>query len=295
MNLVVTGGAGMIGSRFIKLLPEEIKLIENIDRTNQLDILDLPGMKRALITKHQSPNTIIHFAAFTNVDAAAQQEGDLSGSCYRINVSGTQNIIELAREFEGHLIHISTDYVFDGSKSSPYTEGDSPNPIEWYGKTKFEAEQLVQSSDVNWCIVRTAYPFVASYREKLDLVRQRIQQMKKNSLPTQFTDHPITPTFVDELSNALVTLIRKKAKGIYHLVGSDSLTDFEISQTIAEVFGFKKINIQPSSIKEYNQTASRLYQESMAMSNQKFEKEFGPHFSKFRQALKTMKNQMNQS
>lgn len=291
MNLVVTGGSGLIGSRFIKLLPPGAKVIENIDRTNNLDILDLPGMTQAVSSI--KVDTLVHFAAFTNVNAAGQQNGNPEGSCYQINVIGTQNIIKLAQDLDCHLIHISTDYVFDGQSppAGGYTEKDQPNPIEWYGKTKFEAEKLIFKSGLNWCIARTAYPFVASFPPKLDLVRRRLKQMKTNSLSPQFSDHLITPTFVDDLVKALFTLAQHQTSGLYHLVGSDSLTDFEISKTIAQVFGFRDLMIKTSSIEEYNRTADRPYQESMPMSNRKFEKRFGPHFSPFLDALKVMKSQ----
>ena len=291
IHLLATGASGMIGSRFRELLSGEFSLAGNIDRTQGQDILDLPSLIAAYDKKNI--DILIHFAAFTDVNAASKQDGDLQGSCYSINVLGTQNIVRLCQHLNCRLIHISTDFVFDG-KNPPaggYTEENIPHPIEWYGKTKFLAEQAITSSSIDWCIARTAYPFVASFPLKPDLVRSRIQQMKEGNLPPQFTDHTITPTFGDELVQALILLAKNRSKGIYHLVGDSSVTDFELSRVIARVFELKNIAIEKKSLAEFNKTASRPYQQSTALSNKKFEAQFGHLFSPLRNALVKMKNQ----
>ena len=91
-------------------------------------------VKKAL--SNQESTTVIHMAAFTNVSQAYQETDDQDGLVYRVNVTGTKNIANACKEFGHYLIHISTDFVFDGQKDEPYTETDTPNPIEWYGKTK---------------------------------------------------------------------------------------------------------------------------------------------------------------
>ncbi|MEK7111331.1 MAG: SDR family oxidoreductase, partial [Patescibacteria group bacterium] len=273
INIIVTGASGMIGSRFLRLLPNDFRLIKNIDRTEGLDILDYPGLSTALSSV--KTDAIVHMAAFTDVNAAAQQEGKPDGLCFQINVTGTGNIVKLAKKLNCQLIHISTDYIFDGTKTGEYIETDKPNPIEWYGKTKYEAEKIVIGSGLNWCIARTAYPFLAEFPGKLDLVRGRIKQMKDGNLPPQFTDHIITPTSADQLSIALFKLIRAKALGIYHLVGDTSLSDFDLTTEIAKQFGLKETKIGKNTLSEFNKSASRPYQQRMAMSNQKFESQFG--------------------
>lgn len=290
INIIVTGASGMIGSRFLRLMPNDFRLVKNIDRTEGLDILDYPGLSTALLSV--KADVIVHMAAFTDVNAAAQQEGKPEGMCFQINVTGTQNVVKLAKQLNCRLIHISTDYVFDGAKPEEYVETDQPNPIEWYGKTKYEAEKIVIGSGLNWCIARTAYPFLAEFLGKLDLVRSRIKQMKDGNLPPQFADHIITPTFVDQLSAGLFKLIRSKAVGIYHLTGDTSLSDFDLSVNIAKQFGFDETKIAKRSLDEFNKSANRPYQQRMAMSNKKFESQFGATFTSFPEALKVMKSQI---
>lgn len=290
LNLLVTGASGMIGTRLLQLLPQDVHLVENIDRAKGLDILDFSGLIRALGTK--KVDVLIHMAAFTDVTAAAGQEGNEQGSCFQVNVVGTKNIVQLSEKLHCRLIHISTDFVFDGKNQSSHTEEDVMCPIEWYGKTKAMAEEMVRASSTPWCIARTAYPFLASFPPKLDLVRGRLKQMQEGSLPPQFTDHTITPTFVDELARALLLLAQKKAQGIYHVVGDTSLSDFELSSLVAKTFGFDTSAIKENSLVEFNKTATRPYQQSMAMSNKKFTSEFGKVFSPLENALLMMKRQL---
>src|SRR3989338_11262944 len=113
INIIVTGASGMIGSRFLRLLPNDFQLVKNIDRTEGLDILDYPGLSTTLSSA--KVDAIVHMAAFTDVNAAAEQEGKPDGMCFQINVLGTQNVVKLVEQLNCRLIHISTDYVFDGT------------------------------------------------------------------------------------------------------------------------------------------------------------------------------------
>lgn len=289
ITISATGASGMIGSRLLRLLPFNIALENNLDRANGFDILNLSD----LIAKvgNKPIDCLIHFAAFTDVSAAEEQNNNRGGSCYQTNVVGTQNIIELAAKLKCRLIHISTDFVFDGAKGSSYIEEDSSSPFGWYGQTKYLAEELVKKSNLDWVIVRTAFPYLAKFPAKLDLIRSLIQEMRQGKVPVQFTDHIITPTFIDELSNALITLIKEDAAGIYHLTGNDALSDYQISQTISKIFDFPGITIPAASVKEYNSIAKRPYPLNTALSNQKFQAQFGKHFSSFEETLKIMKSQ----
>lgn len=288
-KILATGASGMIGSRLLQLLPFNIVLEDNLDRANGFDILNLSDLIARL--GHKQIDCLIHFAAFTDVSAAEGQNNHRESSCYQINVIGTQNIIELAAKLKCRLIHISTDFVFDGAKGSFYIEKDLPNPIGWYSQTKYLAEKLIAKSGLKWTIVRTAFPYLAKFPDKLDLIRNLIQKMRQGKLPAQFTDHIITPTFIDELANALITLIMVDTTGIYHLTGNDALSDYQISQAISKIFDFPNITIPATSVKEYNSTAKRPYPLNTALSNQKFQAQFGKHFSSFEETLKIIKSQ----
>jgi dTDP-4-dehydrorhamnose reductase len=114
-------------------------------------------------------DVILHLAAVTDTNAAWEQRGDKNSICYRLNVGGTQNILDLCRQHNKHLIYISTDFVFDGTKITPYTEEDEPNPIERYGENKYLGEKLILDSNDSASIVRITYPYRAKFDQKPDI------------------------------------------------------------------------------------------------------------------------------
>jgi dTDP-4-dehydrorhamnose reductase len=138
-----TGLSGLIGTRFQNLSGNRFTFT-NLDLSTGIDITDPDSVERVM--SGSPAEVVIHLAAFTNVTAAHEQHGDKNGLCYRINVTRNRNVIARAAEkYHKHMIHISTDYVFDGTKEEVYTEEDVPCPIEWYGETKYIAEQAVQA------------------------------------------------------------------------------------------------------------------------------------------------------
>src|SRR3989344_2566111 len=155
--LLATGLTGLVASRFQEIYQQDFDFT-NIDLATNIDITDQLAVTKAI---SQNPaSTLIHFAAFTNVDAAHQQNGDKSGICYQVNVLGTRHVAQACAKTNKYLIHISTNFVFDGHSPPPggYTEASPPHPVEWYGLTKLWAEQEVQKSGAKYCIVRITYP-----------------------------------------------------------------------------------------------------------------------------------------
>ncbi len=244
------------------------------------------------MSKHQ-PTTVIHLAAFTDVSAAFSQNGDKDGLAYKVNTLGSKNIAESCTKYGHYLIHTSTDFVFDGNKEEPYTEEDAPKPIEWYGQTKFWAEQEVAKSGTNHSIVRLAFPFRARFKGKLDLVRNMIKKLKDNSLYPMFDDQFITPTFIDDICEVFNLFINKKTTGIYHLVGSTSLSPFELAQKVNQVF---KLNgeVKPGSFVEYLKKDPRPRQQYTKLSNKKLENDLGFTMKNIDQSLKILKGQIDQ-
>jgi len=205
-QVIGTGLSGLIGSRIVELLSDkyafsDLSLEAGVDITNSVQIEEK--------IRNSEAEVVLHLAAFTDVDAASKQDGDKSGSCYKVNVLGTQNVVSACRTSGKYLIHVSTDFVFDGKKKEPYTEEDKPNPIEWYGKTKFWAEEEVRKGGINYAIVRPAFPFRVEFKAKKDLVRQIIKGLEENSLPPMFVDQIITPTFIDDIALEFIILLAR--------------------------------------------------------------------------------------
>ena len=157
-QVLVTGLAGMVGTRFEQLYGGKYELM-SLDLASGVDITKREQVNQVI--SQSAAATVIHLAAYTNVSAAYEQQGDLDGACYKVNVLGTQNVAQACKNNGKYLIHVSTDFVFDGTKQSAYTEEDLPHPIEWYGETKYLAEKEVQNILDNWVILRLAYPYQA--------------------------------------------------------------------------------------------------------------------------------------
>ncbi len=285
--IIGTGLSGMIGSRLTELFNEEFKFV-NLDLATGTDITDVNQVERAL----DCPGTIvIHLAAFTDVSEAYQETGNKQGKVYQVNVIGTQNIANACHKYHHYLIHISTDFIFDGKKQELYTETDRPRPIEWYGQTKLWAEEAVKNSDCQFVIARLAFPFRSHFPQKLDLARNILEKLKTNSLDPMFTDQIITPTFVDDICSVLKVFSEKKPSGIYHVVGSTSLTPYDLALKIATVFNLQA-EIKSCSLKDYLKKDSRPRQQFLKISNVKLKQDFGFEMKTIDEALLILKDQL---
>jgi len=248
MKVLVFGGSGLVGSRFIELKKNQFE-IKSPD-AKEVDILDQAKVSQEI--EQFNPDAVINFAAYTNVEEAEKDQGNIEGICYKINVVGAKNIVDACRAKGKYLIHISTEYVFDGTKSdSPYTEEDTPNPINWYGKTKYLAEQEIGEDNL---IVRISMPYRSKYEVKKDVARFFLEQLKNGNSVKAITDQKITPTLVDDISHSLAVLVEKKPTGIYHVSSKSPTTPFEFAKVIAQTFNLDLSLISEISLDEYNQT-----------------------------------------
>lgn len=287
--LLATGLTSMVGSRFQELYPDYA--FENLDLSTGVDITNSDLVKQKI--SQSNAHALIHFAAFTNVDAANLESGDKDGPCHKINVLGTRAVAQVCATSNKYLIHISTDFVFDGKNPPPggYTEVDTPHPIEWYGQTKLWAEEEVQKSGARYVIARITYPYRAHFPAKLDLVRKLIAKFQEKKDIPAFTNHIITPTFIDDIAVALKTFLAQKPTGIYHVVGSSPVSDFELATAIAEIFNFDKTLIKPTDLEEFLKTATRPYQKNLSTSNAKLTRDFKLPMSTLHEGLQKMKQQ----
>lgn len=286
-TIIGSGLSGMVGSRFTELFNEEFKFT-NLDLVAGTDITDVNQVEKALDCP---ATTVIHLAAFTDVSKAYSETGNKNGIVYQVNVLGTQNIARACKKYGHYLIHISTDFVFDGKKQEPYTETDQPQPIEWYGQTKLLAEQKVGDSGCQHVICRLAFPFRANFPQKEDLVRKIIAKLKINTLHPMFIDQIITPTFIDDICQALKIFIEKKPSGIYHVVGSTFLSPFELAKKIAAIFDIKA-NIKSISFKDFLITDPRPRQQFLKISNAKLRADFDIKMKTIDEALLILKDQL---
>lgn len=297
-QIIATGLSGLVGSRIVELLQNKFDFI-SFSLDTGVDITDFNLLKLKFNQFPQS-EIVLHLAAFTDVNAAWQQNEDKNGSCYKVNVLGSKNIAQLCKKYNKYLIHISTDFVFDGKKRTSYTEKDEPNPIEWYGKTKYLAELEVKKPGCRYVILRIAFPFKAKSASKklepnpkLDLVRKIINKFKKKEELKMFTDQIITPTFIDDIARVIEKCIELRPKGILHCVGSTSLSPYELACKVVDVFGFDSSLIKKAKLENYlkENPYARPRQKNLTLSNKKLEKDLGIKMLSINEALKKMREQ----
>lgn len=291
MNKIIigTGLSGLVGSRVVELLSQQYDF-EDISRKTGTDITDAEAVLSRL--ENSDAEWVIHMAAYTNVDGAEEQK-DLGeeSEAWKINVLGTENVVKAVQTTGKKLIFISTDFVFDG-KNTPeggYTEEDTPNPVNWYAKTKYEAELRVQKSSTPWMIVRIAYPYRAEF-EKNDFMRAIKNRLSQGLAIKAIEDHKFCPTFIDDIATVLNILMQKNQTGIFHATGSQSLSPLDAAFIIAEMFGLDKNLIQSTTRAEYfADKAERPF--DLSMNNGKI-KSLGVDMSSFEEGLQQIKQQL---
>ena len=251
MNIFTIGGSGLVGTRIVELL-EGRHTFDDLSLTNGVDITDPSSLD--VIRNDKDHDVVLLLAAKADVDACEEDKAlGEEGSAFKINVGGTQNIVETCKQSNKKVIYISTDFVFDGEKEPQYlyTEEDTPNPINWYGTTKYKAEEVVKNSGLPYLIVRIAYPYREEFALKKDFVRAIAARLENKQPVSAVTDHMMTPTFLDDLAPALDALLENNEKGIYHVVGSQTLSPYDAAMTIADTFSFDKSLISKTTRAEY--------------------------------------------
>lgn len=270
-SLFATGINGLVGSKFSTQFQDSysITALDVADPHNPVDITNTDQVLQALSDKPETKH-VLHLAAFTNVTEAWKQQGDTTGIAYKVNVEGTQNIVNACQQLGLHLIHISTAYVFDGEKDGLYTEEDSLSPIEWYGQTKAQAEEVVANSGINWTILRIDQPFRSDPFPRLDIAHRIIDGLEHDSLYPQFTNHYFGPTYLDDFSKVIDWVVRTNTTGLFNASSGEQWSDFEFATAIANTRGIIK-EIEKGDLDEYLKTLDRPYQRNTAMDSSKLQ------------------------
>lgn len=273
MNKILAfGGSGLVGSKFIEIFDDILEI--EAPKVEAVDILNKDQVSKTV--EDFNPDSVVNFAAYTNVEEAESQKNDKSGIAYQINIVGAKNVAEVCQRTGKHLVHISTDYVFDGTKQDfPYNEEDKPNPINWYGQTKYFGEQAVLETGGKNVIVRISMPYSYFYDAKSDVARFFLEQLKNGKSVKGIDDQQITPTLVSDIAYALKTLIDHKSEGIYHVSSTDTTTPLDFVKTIAETFHLDYSLIQAMKLDEYNKQKKAKLLRNSSLNPAKFEKEFG--------------------
>lgn len=247
MRLLVTGAAGMLGQRVVadaRALGHDVTGIDLPD----LDLTDAEATATRIAAL--DPEAIINCAAYTNVDAAEEHE-DVA---LRVNGDAAGNLARAAARIGARLVHVSTDYVFDGAKDTPWLESDPTGPLGAYGRTKLAGEEQVAEAGGEWAIVRTAWLFGAGGPNFCDTMLRLAEERDSVSV---VTDQVGSPTWAGHLSPALIELAERRGDtGIFHGVGAGQCSWNELTIELFERAGVT-CRVLPTTSAEFQRPAPR--------------------------------------
>ncbi len=246
MKVLVTGANGMFGQDLCPILEDVGCFVYETD-VDTLDILDEDKVSVAIATI--KPDVVIHAAAYTNVDKAEdEQEKALT-----INEQGTANVAKACAKNDCLMVYISTDYVFDGIKTTPYQPLDEANPINQYGFSKLKGEEAVKKYCKKYYIVRTSWLY--GHHGK-NFVETMLSMAEKPEIKV-VDDQIGCPTWTVELANGILKLIgTQKQYGVYHICGSGTTSWYGFAKEIFEQSGLN-VNLKPCATQEFPRPARR--------------------------------------
>jgi dTDP-4-dehydrorhamnose reductase len=298
-KVLITGSNGLLGQKLVNLISgnKNYQLLATARGENRLGTLEHPYEYASLdITKQNEvdvlidkfkPDFIIHTAAMTNVDQCESEKE----ACILLNVTATKYLTEAAARNNSFLIHLSTDFIFDGTKG-PLTEEDVPNPISFYGQSKLDAEKIILESKMRSAIVRT----VLVYGIVKDMSRSNIVLWVKKSLEDKKTINVVddqwrTPTLAEDLAMGCFLIMEKEATGIYNISGPDMLTPYEMAHKTADFFHLDKSYIKKADSSTFTQPAKRPPRTGFVIDKARKDLGYIPH--SFVEGIKVMIGQMS--
>lgn len=299
LRVLVIGSNGLLGQKVAELLVRgspstvflaslETKPIVPLDTTEytQVDITQRKEVKD--LVGSLEPDVIVNCAAMTNVDAC-EHERELA---WRINVGAVEHLIEAARKNNAKIVHVSSDYIFDG-KLGPYAEDDRPEPVSYYGKTKLASENALRTSGLDHIIARTMVLYGYAPGVKPNFALWLIESLEKKSAVRVVDDQLGNPTLVDDLAYGLVRAIELGRSGIFNIAGRDIVSRFDFARTLAKVFGFDAALISPVKTAQLRQPAPRPLKSGLITLKAEVELGFKP--STVEDGLRVLKSQLSRA
>ncbi|MFN3404344.1 MAG: SDR family oxidoreductase [Cytophagaceae bacterium] len=299
-KVLVTGSNGLLGQKLVNLLvqdenytliassrgPNRLPFTEGDYQYISMDITDKKQVTDAILSV--KPDFIIHTAAMTNVDQCEVEKE----ACRKQNVDAVQFIIDAACKTKSHLVHLSTDFIFDG-KEGPYDEKAKANPLSFYGQSKLDAEKLVIKSKIKWAIARTVLVYGVAH----DMSRSNIILWVKKSLeekkPIQVVnDQWRTPTLAEDLAMGCYLIMENQATGIYNISGKDFLTPYDMAIQTAKYFNLDKNLITKTDSTKFKQPAMRPPRTGFILEKACNDLGYDPH--SFEEGIKLVAEQLGQ-
>jgi dTDP-4-dehydrorhamnose reductase len=262
--VLITGGNGLLGQKLTDIYRAltGVTLIVTSQGDNRhpdlgnaiyesLDITDRGAV--AVMVKKYQPDCVINTAAMTNVDACETARE----ACWAINVDAVENLAKLCSENNAHLIHISTDFIFPGTKAM-YSEDDKPEPLSYYGKSKWEGERRIMEHAGSWAILRTVIVFgIANKLSRGNIVQWAYDTLQKGHPANVVDDQFRTPTLAEDLAMGCRLVEAQSATGVFNICGKDFMSILELVKRVAAFFKLDTSKVSVVSTESLNQPAKR--------------------------------------
>ncbi|OGT37973.1 MAG: hypothetical protein A3F11_03110 [Gammaproteobacteria bacterium RIFCSPHIGHO2_12_FULL_37_14] len=268
LKIAITGASGMLGSAILDCLDDGHSIFATSRTTGyrrpgvqwrQFDLLDKEKLTRWLI--EIKPDVVIHCAAIINVDSC-ERESILAEA---LHVGSTAVINDTIADWNGRLIYISTDSIFDGKQETPYQEEDPPNPLNVYGRTKHRGELAVLKNPDS-LVLRTNI-FGWSQAERISFAEWILKGLVEKLHLTMFADVSFTPIHVSHVAEVICKILSSNITGLFHLTGNSILSKYDFTLKMASIFGLSAENVTSSSINDVHLIAPRP--KNMALANHK--------------------------
>ena len=252
-TILITGASGQLGMSLKRIFNSKYEIISTTGNNNptgssmHLDVTNPMLFKEVMETTN--PDLVINLAALTNVDLC-EKNPELA---YSINIGGMDNLVNA---FKGPIIHVSTDYVFDG-EDGPYKEEDTTNPLNVYGLSKLESEKLLLDHSENSLVIRSNVIYDYSSKSGASFLNWVVDSLTQEKEINVVEDQWNNPTWTGSLAVVIDRAIDTQLTGLVHWGDGDLVSRFDFANKIADVFNLKKSLIKPILTSELNQTAKR--------------------------------------
>jgi dTDP-4-dehydrorhamnose reductase len=296
MRILVTGSNGLLGQKLVELiLTKEDHLIATAKSKLAIDLplgefhfLDITKLEEVeKVINETKPDVIINTAAMTQVDHCETERE----KCWLNNVTAVENLVKACEKTGTRLIHISTDFIFDGT-CGPLDELEKPNPLSYYGESKLAAEVTVQKSNIDWAILRTVLVFgVTKDMSRSNIVLWVKKNLEEGKTINVVNDQWRTPTLAEDLAMGCYLAATKKAKGIYNISGYEMMTPYDIAIATADFFRLDKSLIKETDSMQFKQPAARPPKTGFIID--KARKELGYAPRNFNEGLALLARQIN--
>jgi dTDP-4-dehydrorhamnose reductase len=245
VRILVTGAGGMLGTDLVEHLARGHHAVPMTRREADLEE---PGAARRFLLD-AAPEAVVHAAAFTDVDACETQVE----RARRVNAGATREVARAAREAGAHLVYVSTDYVFDGTRPEPYREDDPPSPVNRYGESKLEGEREVLAFP-GFCVARTSWLYGRHGRNFVDTILRLLDEREELRV---VEDQVGSPTWTRSLCAMLAALLERREAGVFHATNRGATSWFGLARETARLSGRDPAKVKPCPSDEFRRPAPR--------------------------------------